>query len=610
MKTRYLLLPFILLATANSAGYRYGASDQAFYAPAVMRRVDPALFPRDAPLLNTQAHLTLADETVGGVVRLTGVDLPPVFAILYALTLSLLASAVVCVGGTMFRERWTVVALLAAMSLRHAIARSGTNTLEGYFHPRQLAFAFGALAICAFLRRRPAVLAGSLGAAAALHPTTTLWFAVWLCVALLVSEPRARKLSLLALIPMLPLAWWAFAAGPLAGRLTTMDAEWLAALADKSYIFPLRWPAHAWMLNLGYVAVVLAAWRARRSSGTLVDRETALVAGCLALLPLFAVALFFQWRGTALAIQLQPARIFWMIDFLATIYIVWFLAEWRGAPRPARAAFVAVLLVTASAARGLYILQVEFPDRPLAQIRIRDDDWGRTMAWAQVTDRSAAWLADPLHAARHGTSVRVAAERDVFVEAIKDTALGMYDRDIAIRTRDRIAALGDFQALTAARARELGAAHGLDFLVTTAELDLPLAFRSGAMSVYRIGNRGGAIGNRDSPTGSGRPGFVRSEAGPARRAPDDGLRVGAAPAVPAAPAGDGTAFRRGAGNAGARALSLAARSRAPSAAHRPARTRRIEQRALHARARRQGVRGRLQRHPPEPAQLRRHRSAL
>lgn len=609
MKTRFLLLPFILLATANSAGYRYGASDQAFYAPAVMRSVEPALFPRDTRLLDTQARLTLADETVGGLVRLTGADLPPVFAVLYALTLSLLAAAVGWVGRTIYRERWTVVALVAAMTLRHAIARSGTNTLEGYFHPRQLAFAFGALAICAFLRRRPAALVCSLGAAAALHPTTTLWIAVWLYVAVLVSEPRARKMLALAPVALLPLVWWAFAAGPLAGRLTTMDAEWLAALADKSYIFPLQWPLHAWALNLGYIAVVIAAWRARRSSGALAQRETALVAGCLALVPLFAVALVFQWRGIALAIQLQPARVFWMLDFLATIYVVWVLAEWRGG-RPARAAIVAAVLAAASTARGLYILEVEFPDRPLAQIGIKDDDWGRTMAWAIVTDRGAAWLAHPLHAARYGTSVRVAAERDVFVEAIKDTALGMYDRDIAIRTRDRMAQLGDFETLTAARARELGAAYDLDFMVTTATLDLPVAFQSGTLRVYRIGKPGGAIGNRESPTPRGRGGFVRAETGPAGRAPDDGLRVGASAPVSPAAAGDGAVFRRRAGDARARALPLAARPRRASAAHRPARTRRVEPRALHAGARRQGVRGRVQRDPPEPAQLRRHGSAL
>ena len=53
------------------------------------------------------------------------------------------------------------------MTLRHAIAKSGTNTLEGYFHPRQLAFAFGVLAIAQFLRGR--YLGMLLGLAAAPH---------------------------------------------------------------------------------------------------------------------------------------------------------------------------------------------------------------------------------------------------------------------------------------------------------------------------------------------------------------------------------------------------------------------------------------------------------
>ena len=36
---------FILLATANGAGYRYGVSDQAFYIPVVARSIDPAFSP-------------------------------------------------------------------------------------------------------------------------------------------------------------------------------------------------------------------------------------------------------------------------------------------------------------------------------------------------------------------------------------------------------------------------------------------------------------------------------------------------------------------------------------------------------------------------------------
>ena len=491
----FILLPFCILATANSAGYRYGASDQAFYTPSVMRRLDPALFPRDAPLLNTQARLTFADETIAAIAKVTRMPLPELFAGLYALTLALIACAVLWIGNCVYQGRWTSVALLAAVSLRHAIAKSGTNTLEGYFHPRQLAFAFGALAVYAFLKKRHVWLLGCIAAAAALHPTTVLWFAVWLYVAAFVGEPRWRPRLALVALAALVLGWWMFSAGILSGRLARMDSEWLAALEDKDYLFPLEWPAYAWILHLGSAAVIVAIWQMRRAVGAVRDRETALVAGCLSLVAVFAVALLLQSLGIALAVQLQPARVFWMLDFLAVIYLVWLVAEGGRVPsRRARATAVALLLAVVSIARGLYIMRVEFPDRPLAEIRLRDDDWGRIMAWARRTDVGTGWLADPLHAARHGTSVRVAAQRDVFVEALKDAALGMYDRTIAMRTRDRIAELGDFGALTPAHARALAAKYNLDFLVTDAALELPIAFQSGELRVYRI--RGSELGVR------------------------------------------------------------------------------------------------------------------
>ena len=41
---------FCLLAILNCGGYRYGIGDQAFYVPAVVQHLDPALFPRDRTL--------------------------------------------------------------------------------------------------------------------------------------------------------------------------------------------------------------------------------------------------------------------------------------------------------------------------------------------------------------------------------------------------------------------------------------------------------------------------------------------------------------------------------------------------------------------------------
>jgi hypothetical protein len=152
----------------------------------------------------------------------------------------------------------------------------------------------------------------------------------------------------------------------------------------------------------------------------------------------------------------------------------------------ARAKRLVYILVLCSAARGAYALVVEFPDRSLARIDIPDTDWGRVMRWARTTATDSYWVADPLHAVRYGTSVRVAGERDVFVEGVKDQAIGTYDRGVAMRTRERLAAVGDFGALDADRGRALAREYGLDYLVTDRMLDLPVAFSSGALRVYRL----------------------------------------------------------------------------------------------------------------------------
>jgi hypothetical protein len=485
----WILGPFLLLSTCNSAGYRYGASDQAFYAPAMLEAIDPGLFPRDSDLIRSQAKLTFVDDIIGPAGRATGASLPVLFVVLQVLTLGLLAAAAIWIGSVFCGTRPAIVGLLAAITLRHAISKSGTNTLEGYFHPRQLSFAIGALAVAAFLRGKYVPMAILVGVAGALHPTTGLWFAIWLGVAAYVAEARLRGPLIACGAIAVAVAAWSLSAGPLAGRLIVMDEEWLATLASKDYLFPLHWPASAWMLNLGYVPIVALLYRHRRARGCLIPRETALVAGCLALVIVFAALLPFNAARLALAIQLQPARVFWMLDFLAVIYVVWAASEGAGdAGRlsPIRSRAVAAALVLLSATRGTYIMLVEFPERRVVQAGITDDDWGRAMAWARASEPGSGWLADPGHAARYGTSVRVAGHRDVFVEAIKDGAVGMYERGIALRTRDRLRELGTFSELTAERARSLARTHGLDYIVTEHALELPLAFRTGTIRIYRL----------------------------------------------------------------------------------------------------------------------------
>ncbi|MGH9315343.1 MAG: hypothetical protein ACRD1S_19335, partial [Vicinamibacterales bacterium] len=129
----------------------------------------------------------------------------------------------------------------------------------------------------------------------------------------------------------------------------------------------------------------------------------------------------------------------------------------------------------------------EFPGRALVQVRLAPDEWRDAMMWAATTPAGTHWLAHPGHAHLYGTSVRVAAGRDVFHEAVKDAALAMYARPIAERVLERSVASADFDALDAPGARELAARYALDYLITeTRGLALPIAYSNARFVVYRL----------------------------------------------------------------------------------------------------------------------------
>ena len=380
------------------------------------------------------------------------------------------------------------VALAAAFTLRHAIAKTGTNTLEGYFHPRQVAFALGLFALAMFIERRHSRALAFMMLAAAMHTTTALWFAIWLGVAAWVGRPAWRRRMAIGLVALLCAVTWTAWHGPLAGRLHTMDAAWLTVIADKDYLFPLAWPLGAWITNLISVPVIILAWRARVRAGLTFEDEKALVVGALALAIVFVVWLPFDAMRLALAVQLQTSRVFWMLDALATFYLVWAIAEGplTTSVRPRRATIVACVLVAISVARGAYNCFVEFPDRRIVAVDMGHTDWRAAMAWAQDTPRTSGWLADPVHGALYGSSVRVAGHRDVLLDAMKDSALAMYGRGIAMRVADRQRALREHPWDTPDGARALSQRYDLDYLVTSRSLDLPVAYRAGSLTIYRL----------------------------------------------------------------------------------------------------------------------------
>jgi hypothetical protein len=97
-------------------------------------------------------------------------------------------------------------------------------------------------------------------------------------------------------------------------------------------------------------------------------------------------------------------------------------------------------------------------------------------------------LADPNHGWMQGSTVRVAAKRDTLVEVSKDTALALYDRRLARRVLDRLAAVGAWDALTVADVQALDVRFGLDVMVDEAgrPWPLPVLYRNDDFVVYDL----------------------------------------------------------------------------------------------------------------------------
>jgi len=169
-----------------------------------------------------------------------------------------------------------------------------------------------------------------------------------------------------------------------------------------------------------------------------------------------------------------------MVDVMATIYALSLVR------RESAARLLAIALAVVSIARGAYMMGVERPDRELFALHLPESPWTDAMRWLATEPLSAHVLADPGHSWKYGTSVRVAAGRDVFLEDVKDSAIAIYSRNVAARVVERAAAVHDFPALTADDARRLADRYDLNYLVTEAQMPLPIAYENERFHIYRL----------------------------------------------------------------------------------------------------------------------------
>jgi hypothetical protein len=481
-----LALAFVLIVgTANAGGYRFGVSDQAFYIPAVEMVAGTASFPRDRAVFGAQMRFWLGDEALGSLVALTGVSVDHLFAALYVASTAGLALAVATLARALGCGPWTIALALVLLTLRHRIARTGANSLEGYFHPRMLAFACGvaATAMAVQLRWQRAVFWTAV--AAVVHSSTAVWFAGALATA--AWWPRrlttgGRRVGVA--VGAIAVVAWLFAAF----RLPRMDDAWLAVLGDRDYLFSLDWPAYAWATNLSYLLLLMVIVRTRARAGLTRAGEEAVVAGFVALVVSFFATLPLTGLRTAFAVQLQANRVFWLLDVFVMVYLAWWLSEHLGSRRPQMRKAVLAAMLAGATARAVFVLAET--DRPLARVSLAGDPyWLDAMEWLGRQDDDWHVLADPAHAWKYGVSVRAAARRDTPLELGKDPAMAMYDRDLAMRVAERRALLAGFDSLSSVeQVRALDAQLDLDAFVDRADrqFDLPVLYRNARFVVYDL----------------------------------------------------------------------------------------------------------------------------
>ena len=258
--------------------------DQAFYLPAVHRHLAPESFPRDRLIIDDQDRLNVFTTASSRRAR-HGRPGGGLFPGTYVASLVLLFGAA-RLAAWLGLSRWARLAAWRRSRSSTGSGMTGANRLEGYGHPRVLAFAIGLWAVVS-VARAPGGLSPS-------WPRRSSSTRRRRCGS---GSGSASRSSRTARRPWLTAAAAGAAALPPGRSLrarsspgVVMDAEWLGVVGGKDYLFPDAWPPAPGR----WPSPTSPRWPAVRVRAPATGRRaarTALVAGLAALLFVFAATL-------------------------------------------------------------------------------------------------------------------------------------------------------------------------------------------------------------------------------------------------------------------------------------------------------------------------------
>lgn len=252
-------LGLLTALTVGVNGYHLGIEDQAIYLPAVLKHLDPSLYPFDHAFFDAQTRPTLIDELVAGIVRFGHLPLEWVLFVLHLLSIWLLlfgASRVIRRCFDLPAAVWGGLGLLGGLLLL-PIAGTSQYIADQYLHPRTLATGLILFPVADLLPGR-SQLRGK---------KAVLWCLLWFVPAVVLQLQMAifgLGFLLCLLMPwerwipaMKPPLLMAIPFGAIQLLFERGSPAWQEAARTRNQHYLVRWTWYEW---LGITAPMLVFW--------------------------------------------------------------------------------------------------------------------------------------------------------------------------------------------------------------------------------------------------------------------------------------------------------------------------------------------------------------
>lgn len=240
MKAKILVLMAIIAATlsfVSPVGYDSLSSDQRIYIPAIVSEIHPENLSEDILLSFNQTKLTLFDELVVGLSRITGADIFQVMLVLTLIGRFVFFFSLAFLGKKFGLSLPGIGILLLVFLFPIEVYGTGMDLMESEFHPRFLSLALGLLSLFLIIDKKAVPSAVVWGLAFLIHPLSSLPFLVFYFWKIFVSEKSLPEKLALWILPLL------FFIFPLLNFSETIgsknpffiDPSWWQILKDRSY---------------------------------------------------------------------------------------------------------------------------------------------------------------------------------------------------------------------------------------------------------------------------------------------------------------------------------------------------------------------------------------